>query len=61
MNLRSLWVFIAGDSRFAPLGIAVAIAAVLIVRQVPDGARLAGPIFVAILALGLIAALTEKA
>jgi hypothetical protein len=60
VNVRSLWVFVAGDSRFAPLGIVLAIAAAVIMRQVPDDARLAGSVFVAIGALGLIAALTEK-
>ena len=61
MNLRALWAFIAGDSRFAPIGVAVAVAAVVVIRQYGSGtAQLIGPIFVAILALGLMAAVGEK-
>jgi hypothetical protein len=61
VSIRPIWEFIAGDSRFAPLGVVLAIATAAIVRQnVPDGARVAGPVFVAILVLGLVAALTER-
>ena len=60
MKLAAVWEFIAGDSRFAPLAVAIAIAvAVVLLRSAaPSGAVAAT--FAGIIALGLAAAVFER-
>jgi hypothetical protein len=61
MKLGSVWSFIAGDSRRAPLAVAAAVAAVVAVQRVAPGAGAwTGALFVAIVAAGLIAGVFEK-
>lgn len=61
MNPRAVWDFIAGESRIAPLGVALAVAAVVLLRRyLPDGGHLTDFVFVACLAAGLIAGVFEK-
>lgn len=61
MKLRAIWSFIAGDSRRGPALVAVAIAAVLLlVRFAPASTALAGPLFFAIVAAALAAAVFER-
>jgi hypothetical protein len=59
MNVAAIWQFIAGDSRRAPLAVALAVivAAVLLHSGVPSGAVAAT--FAGIIALGLAAAVFE--
>jgi hypothetical protein len=61
MRLRTVWSFIAGDSKLAPLGAGVAvIIALALVRYVPAAGAWAGAIYVAIIALGLVAGVFER-
>ena len=61
MKLGAIWSFIAGDSRRAPLAVAVAVAAVVAVRHVAPGAGAwTGVLFVAIVAAGVVAGAFEK-
>ncbi|GAC1659902.1 MAG: hypothetical protein NVS4B13_06270 [Candidatus Elarobacter sp.] len=60
MNVAAIWEFIAGDSRRAPLAVALAVAvAVLLLRTSLSSAVVAGT-FAAIIALGLAAAVFER-
>ncbi len=61
MSVKAVWDFVAGESRLAPLGIGVAIvAAILALRYFSGGAEVAGPVFVACIAAGLVAGVFEK-
>ena len=61
MNVRAIWSFVAGDSRLAPLAVALAIVvATGLVRLAPGLAQAVGPIFVALIAAGLIAGVFER-
>ena len=61
MKLGAIWSFIAGDSRRAPLAVAVAVAAVVTVQRIAPGAGgWTGALFVAIVAAGLVAGVFEK-
>jgi hypothetical protein len=54
-------LFIAGDSRRAPLAVAAAVAAVVTVQRIAPGAGgWTGALFVAIVAAGLVAGVFEK-
>jgi hypothetical protein len=59
VSLAAIWEFIAGDSRRAPLAVAlaVAVAVVLLRSSVPSGVVAAA--FAGIIALGLAAAVFE--
>jgi hypothetical protein len=60
MNVAAIWEFIAGDSRRAPIAVAVAvIIAVLLLRSsVPS--IVVGATFACVIALGLVAAVFER-
>ena len=61
MNLRSVWDFIAGESRLTPLAVAIAIIAVLVMHKfMADAGHAVSIIFVAIIAGGLVAGVLEK-
>ena len=61
MKLRAIWEFIAGDSRRAPLAVALAIVvAVLLVRTAALHGAALGAIFALIIALGLTASVFER-
>jgi hypothetical protein len=60
MNPAAIWEFIAGDSRLAPLAVALAvvISVVLLRTSVPSG--LVAMTFPCIIALGLAASIFER-
>jgi hypothetical protein len=60
MSLAAIWEFIAGDSRLAPLAVALAvvISAVLLRTSVPSG--VVAMTFPCIIALGLAASVFER-
>lgn len=60
MKLAAIWEFIAGDSRRAPVAVALAvlIAVVLLRSAVPSG--IVAATFAAVIALGLTAAVFER-
>jgi len=59
VNLRAVWAFIAGESRLAPLGIALAIVAALAFRALHAGS-ITEFVFVFILVGGLVGGVFEK-
>jgi hypothetical protein len=61
VNVSAVWDFIAGESRRAPLGVAIAvITAVAVTKVAPNAGAWVGVMFVAILVAGLIAGVFEK-
>jgi len=61
VRFSKLWAVIAGDSRLAPIGVAVAVVTMAAVARVAHGAEpWAGVVFVAILIVGLVAGVFEK-
>jgi hypothetical protein len=61
VKLAAIWEFIAGDSRLAPIGVAVAfIVAIVLVRTNAVHGAAVGAIFAAIIALALGAAVFER-
>lgn len=61
MRICAIWNFIAGESRLAPIGVAVAITATITLRHFfPSANSVVEMVFVATLATGLIAGVFEK-
>jgi hypothetical protein len=61
MNVRAIWLFIAGDSRCAPFAVAAAVGlTLLLLRVAPGGGAWIGALFVAVIAAGLVAAVFER-
>ena len=60
MNVRAIWEFIAGDSRRAPIAVALAIVVAIVLIRTTPGSALAGLAFACIVALGLAAAVFER-
>jgi hypothetical protein len=62
MKPQAIWKFIAGDSRLAPLGVAVAIGVALGMHAAlpSGGGSLNGVVFVAVIAAGLVAGVFER-
>lgn len=61
MNLGAVWAFVAGDSKRAPLAVAGAVALVVVLeRAAPAAGPWIGVVFVAAIALGLVAAVFER-
>lgn len=61
MKAARIWTFIVGDSRFAPVGVVVAVcAALFFTRVVPASGPLVGVVYVAIIAATLVAAVFER-
>jgi hypothetical protein len=61
VNLRAAWSFVAGDSKFAPAGVAVAaLVALLLEHGVPRAGPWVGAAFVAVVAAGLVAGVFER-
>ena len=60
MSIAAVWEFIVGDSKFAPIAVALAlgIAFVLVKSSVPSD--IVAATFAAIIALGLAAAVFER-
>jgi LytS/YehU family sensor histidine kinase len=58
---RAIWAFVAGDSRLAPLGVALAVGlAAGLVRFAPGAGAWIGAAFVATIAAGLVAGVFER-
>lgn len=61
MNLAAIWEFIAGDSRRAPLAVALAVAlAVVLLRTGALPGAAVGAAFALVIMAGLAAAVFEK-
>jgi hypothetical protein len=62
VNVKAWWTFVAGESRWAPLGVIIALLAVAaLVHVAPESAHgYAGPVLIAILAAGLTASVFER-
>lgn len=60
MNVRAVWQFIAGDSRLAPIAVAIAIAVTAVLVRTTPASAIAGLAFACIVALGLAAAVFER-
>jgi len=58
--LAAIWAFIAGDSKVAPLAVALALVVAIVLRQSPVASLVAGVAFAAIVALGLAASIFER-
>jgi hypothetical protein len=56
----SVWSFVAGDSRLAPLAVALAVATAAVLQHVAAGGPVAGIALAGIVALGLAAAVFER-
>ena len=59
-QLAAIWEFIAGDSRRAPVAVAVAIAVAFVLLRTSVPSVVAGAAFAAIVALGLAATVFER-
>jgi hypothetical protein len=59
MNPRAVWEFIAGDSRRAPVAVALAIIVTIVLVRNTPASSLPGFAFACIVALGLAAAVFE--
>jgi hypothetical protein len=60
VKLAAIWEFIAGDSRFAPLAVALAIVAVIVMLRSAVPSPIVAAAFACIVALGLTAAVFER-
>lgn len=60
MSLGAIWEFIAGDSRRAPVAVAIAIVTAIVLVRMAPASTIAGVAFACIIALGLAAAVFER-
>lgn len=60
MSLGAVWEFIAGDSRRAPLAVAIAIVVAIVLVRTAPASSIAGVAFACIVACGLAAAVFER-
>ena len=60
MKLAAIWEFIAGDSRWAPMAVAFAVIAAVLLLRSSFSSTVAAAAFAAIIALGLTAAVFER-
>jgi hypothetical protein len=62
MKLAAIWAFIAGDSKRAPLGVALAVALIFALeRWAPQAGAWIGALFVALIGAALVAGVFERA
>ena len=59
MNLAAIWEFIAGDSRRAPLAVALAVAVVVVLQRNGVPSSTLAAVLAGTIALGLAAAVFE--
>ena len=60
MKLAAIWEFIAGDSRRAPVAVAVAVLAAVVMLRSSVGSGVVAATYACIIALGLAAAVFER-
>ncbi|HEY0395187.1 MAG TPA: hypothetical protein VGD01_11895 [Candidatus Elarobacter sp.] len=60
MRLAAIWEFIAGDSRLAPVAVAIAVILALVLLRSGAPSAVVGPSFAAVVACGLAAAVFER-
>lgn len=60
MKLAAIWEFIAGDSRLAPVAVALAVAVAFVLLRTTVPSTVVAAAFAAIIALGLAAAVFER-
>jgi len=60
VNIAAIWEFIAGDSRRAPVAVAIAIVVAIVLVRTAPASSIAGVAFACIVALGLAAAVFER-
>ena len=61
MKPGAIWSFIAGDSRRAPAAVAAAVVVTLVLQRcAPAGWPGTGPLYVAVIAAGLVAGVFER-
>jgi hypothetical protein len=60
MNVGTIWEFIAGDSRRAPLAVAVAVCVAVVLLRTSVASGVVAATFACIIALGLAAAVFER-
>jgi hypothetical protein len=60
VKLAAIWEFIAGDSRLAPLAVALAVAVAFVLLRSAVPSTVVAATFAAIIALGLAAAVFER-
>ena len=60
MNLAAIWEFIAGDSRLAPIAVALAVLVAVVLLRTPVASGVVAASFACIIALGLAAAVFER-
>ena len=59
MNVAAIWEFIAGDSRRAPIAVALAVAVTVVLLRSAVPSTVVAATFAGIIALGLAAAVFE--
>ena len=60
MKLAAIWEFIAGDSRRAPLAVALAVVVAIVMLRSGAPSTAIAPAFAGIIALGLAGAVFER-
>lgn len=60
MNLAAIWEFIAGDSRLAPVAVALAVLVAVVLLRTNVASGLVAASFACIIAMGLAAAVFER-
>ncbi len=60
MNLAAIWEFIAGDSRRAPIAVALAVLVAVLLLHTSVASGVVAATFACIIALGLAAAVFER-
>ena len=60
MKLAAIWEFIAGDSRRAPVAVALAVLVAIVLLRMPVASGIVAAVFACVIALGLTAAVFER-
>ena len=60
MKPAAIWEFIAGDSRLAPIAVALAVLVAVVLLRMPVASGVVAAIFAGVIALGLTAAVFER-
>ena len=60
MNVAVIWEFIAGDSRFAPAAVALAVVVAIVLLRSAVSSGVVAAAFAGVIALGLAAAVFER-